>query len=410
MIELVRLRRRPTYDGRGFYFFLDYKDLDGERKRVSLGHRNKRKAEKQRMEKEYELRMGYVDPDSMKLSDFLEDSLRRTGDQIRESTRRDYRSAMRDFISIVGDIDYRKVRFAHGEEFCQKCLDGGNTAATVAKKLREVKHFFELAVHRRQVDENPLKYIRAPRWTEGKVITYTEDECRRLFLAVNDEQNRNTVNWGLLILTALETGMRKSELLNLTWRDIDFSRQLVEVNPKKDTKETWPWFIKDVDRRELPLTDEAVSVMACHQESQPEGHPYVFVPPARYRCIQQLRREGRWTYSDSRLKVLNNFRERFVTLLRRANISDKTFHDLRRTALSNWLAGGISEHEVMRLAGHADFATTHKFYLAIADDLLDRAREVTSGRKLAQIWHKCVSDVTHKKGCQTQMPDSQQVM
>ena len=129
--------------------------------------------------------------------------------------------------------------------------------------------------------------------------------------------------------------MRKSELLNLTWRDIDFSKQLAEVNPKKNTKETWPWFIKDVDRRELPLTDDAVSMMACHQESQSEGYPYVFVPPARYRCIQQLRRKGRWTYSDSRLKVLNNFRERFQTFLRRANVSDKTFHDLRRTALSN---------------------------------------------------------------------------
>ena len=45
----------------------------------------------------------------------------------------------------------------------------------------------------------------------------------------------------------------------------------------------------------------------------------------------------------------------------------------------------VSEHEVMRLAGHADFATTHRFYLAIADDLLDRACEVTSGRKLAQM-------------------------
>ena len=194
MIELVRLRRRPTYDGQGFYFFLDYKGLDGKRKRVSLGHRNKRRAEKQRLEKEHELQMVYVDPHSMRLSEFLEDSSRRTGDQIRESTRRDYRAAMKDFISVIGDIDYRKVRLAHGEEFCQKCLDGGNTPATVAKKLREVKHFFELAVYRRQLDENPLKYIRIPRWTEGKVITYTGDECRRLFLAVNNEQNRNTVN------------------------------------------------------------------------------------------------------------------------------------------------------------------------------------------------------------------------
>ena len=68
-----------------------------------------------------------------------------------------------------------------------------------------------------------------------------------------------------------------------------------------------------------------------------------------------------------------------------------------------------STHDAMRQAGHADLATTHKFYLATADDLLDRAREVTSGRKLAQMWHKCISDVTKQKSCQAQVFDSQEL-
>jgi len=55
-----------------------------------------------------------------------------------------------------------------------------------------------------------------------------------------------------------------------------------------------------------------------------------------------------------------------------------TFHDLRKTAISNWFAEGLKEYEVMTLAGHADFKTTHKFYLAIADDLKDRARQATA--------------------------------
>jgi hypothetical protein len=43
-----------------------------------------------------------------------------------------------------------------------------------------------------------------------------------------------------------------------------------------------------------------------------------------------------------------------------------------------WFANGMSEFEVMRLAGHSDFATTHQFYLAVADDLIDRARVATA--------------------------------
>lgn len=64
------------------------------------------------------------------------------------------------------------------------------------------------------------------------------------------------------------------------------------------------------------------------------------------------------------------------------------FHDLRNTALTNWFRNGMSEHDVMRLAGHASFETTHKFYLAVADDLVDRARVATAagvGQNLRRI-------------------------
>jgi len=43
----------------------------------------------------------------------------------------------------------------------------------------------------------------------------------------------------------------------------------------------------------------------------------------------------------------------------------------------------------MKLAGHSDFETTHKYYLAVAGDLLDRAREVTAktlSKNLACTW------------------------
>ena len=43
-----------------------------------------------------------------------------------------------------------------------------------------------------------------------------------------------------------------------------------------------------------------------------------------------------------------------------------------------WFANGMSEHDVMVLAGHASFATTHEFYLAVADDLIHRARAATA--------------------------------
>jgi hypothetical protein len=64
---------------------------------------------------------------------------------------------------------------------------------------------------------------------------------------------------------------------------------------------------------------------------------------------------------------------------------------LRNTAITDWFANDdMSEYDVMTLAGHSSFATTHDFYLAVADDLVDRARvaaEQGVGKDLARICH-----------------------
>ena len=94
--------------------------------------------------------------------------------------------------------------------------------------------------------------------------TYSRDECSALIKAAWQYQQANdSIQWDLLIRTALCTGMRRGELLNTTWRDIDFERKLVEVSPKPDSSDTWQWDIKDTDRRKLPLTDQVTAMLAC---------------------------------------------------------------------------------------------------------------------------------------------------
>ena len=181
----------------------------------------------------------------------------------------------------------------------------------------------------------------------------------------------------MLIATALCTGMRRGELLNLTWIDIDFDRQIVDVSPKKDTKCVWEWQIKDTDRRMLPLTDELAQELANHQLAQPEGYPYVFIPPFRYNYIQSLRHQGKWSPRRGNYP-LNNFDRQFRSIRNHAGVAHGEFHDLRRTCLSNWFANGLKEFDVMRMAGHSSFETTRRFYLAIRRDLLDRTREAST--------------------------------
>ena len=383
MKQLVKLHKRPSRDGQRFTFFLRYEGEKGKRKWETLGHGDQRKAERQRAQKEKELRMGYIEPDSMRLRDFIEDSLARTGDQIRESTQVVVKVAMNDFIRTIGNIDFRSVTLAHGELYLQTCLDRGNTKGTVAKKLRHIKRLFTLAVNRKQLDENPLQHIAMPKSPKKKNNIYADVQCQRILKAAQEYtakwNPKTSVKWDLMITVALATAMRRAELLNCTWADVDFDAQNIEVNPKENTKDTWEWRIKDTDHRILPLTKEIVQMLVDHQAQQPEGYPYVFVPTARYDYIQNvLRPKGKWSLVDASMKIVNNLGRQFNKILRKAGIKKGTIQDIRRTAISMWFANGMSEHDVMTLAGHSSFATTHEFYLAVADDLVDSARVATA--------------------------------
>lgn len=78
-------------------------------------------------------------------------------------------------------------------------------------------------------------------------------------------------NW-----VALCTGMRRGELLNTAWWNIDFDRQTIDVSPQKDIDQAWEWHIKDTDRRTLPLTEQVLLLLTKHYEQQPEGYPLHF--------------------------------------------------------------------------------------------------------------------------------------
>ena len=164
------------------------------------------------------------------------DSLARTGGQIRESTREQYSSAMKDFIGVTGDKDLQRVSIQDGERYRQVCLDRGNRPSTVVKKLKEIKCIFETAVRRSQLDKNPLAHIKMPKYSTSEIHVFSEAECNRIARAAQDlvcqRKDEEVVRWDLLVLVGLCTGMRRGELLNCTWSDIDLAARTLTVSPK----------------------------------------------------------------------------------------------------------------------------------------------------------------------------------
>lgn len=247
-----------------------------------------------------------------------------------------------------------------------------------------------MAVERKQLDENLLRYVKVPEVPVQKIRIYTAAEMGHMLRTASELQNQSVLEWDLLITLALTTGVRRIELLNLVWSNIDFDEMIVEVSPKRNPNETWQWRIKDADRRFLPLTENVSQLLIGLQDRRPEGYPYVFVPPGRYDDIQrELRPKGKWILLSAKDNVINNFTREFKKILSKACADKGTFHDVRETAITNWFRQGLSEYDVMKPAGHSDFATTHRFYLAVADDLVARAREAITHRVSPRLLEKC---------------------
>ena len=368
--QLVRLWKRPSYDGKKFTFYFLYTDEQGRRRQKSLGHTDARKAERQRAQFERELVMGISEPTRITLSELLVDYLERTRTQIELSTAKAATYAMRDFIAAVGNIYADRITYKHCERFQQYSVDKGLSPSTVNTRIKLAKRIFSLAVKRHQLESNPFDGIRLLKVPQGLIRLLSEDEVGKLLKAAP-----NTM-WMTRVLLAKTAGLRKGEVLNITIADVDFDKGKIIAQPKQASGHTWRWVVKDKDRRELPLVDVAVQLLINIQMGLPEGQPYLLVPPARYRHLMKLEADGKLT-EEMRKCPDGNFGRNWQLICRKAGVTDVTFHDLRATCITEWLEQGMMPHEVQRLAGHASINTTMKYYVGIRESMLDRAREAS---------------------------------
>ena len=313
---------------------------------------------------------GRVEPESMRLSELLEDYMTRTQKQIEPSTAITMTYRMSDFIEAVGDIKAEAVTFQHCEGFQAYCFDKGLGASSVNSHLKAVSRIFSLAVKRGQLAENPFKGYSLLKVPQRIVRVLSEDEVQRLLRAAE------TPLWKARILLAKTAGLRRGEVLNLTWNDIDFAQGKVIVQPKADTTHTWRWVVKDKERRELPLVDEVADLLTELQVALPDGQPYLLLPPDRYRHLMELKAQGKLIDRVAKCPD-GNPRRNWLVICSRAGVEGATFQDLRATCITEWFEQGLMPHEVQKLAGHSSIETTMKYYVGYRQGLIDRARDAS---------------------------------
>jgi integrase len=139
-----------------------------------------------------------------------------------------------------------------------------------------------------------------------------------------------------LVLLAISTGLRKGELLALTWKDIDLDREALRVMKSKNG-----------DKRSVPLVGKALELVKEIFVKRPQNSEFVF---ARTDGQAAMELKKHWDKAVKEAKI-DNFR----------------FHDLRHTSATYLLESGATQLEVSAILGHRDIQMV-KRYAHLADN------------------------------------------
>jgi integrase len=198
--------------------------------------------------------------------------------------------------------------------------------ATVNREMALLRRMLNVAVREGWLTRNPFN--------AGEPLIVPADECRRERILTREEEERllaecagRRAHLRPLVVCALDTGMRRGELLKLLWQEVDFEEGVIHVRAF-NTKTMRARLVAMSARVESGLRE------LFGRAADPAGPVFGGVKEVK---------------------------KGFDTARRRAGLSDVRFHDLRHTAATRLVGGHIPLSEVGRVLGHTQPSTTYRY-------------------------------------------------
>jgi integrase len=196
--------------------------------------------------------------------------------------------------------------------------------ATVNRDLSVLRHILYWAVDEQLLEGNPLARLKMARErrTKRQVLSLAEEQ--RLLPAASPHLRA-------MIITALDTGMRRGEITSQRWEDVDLDRGLLYVTRSKTP---------DGEAREIPLTKRLFALLS--ESRKDEG--IVF------------------DYQGQQVRILKTA---WKTALKKGGVRHVRFHDLRHTFNTRLMEAGVLQEIRMALMGHSAGSKVHATYTHI---------------------------------------------
>lgn len=198
---------------------------------------------------------------------------------------------------------------------------------TVNRELEVMRRMLNIASRNGWIRQNPLDAgdtLIAPGDERKRERILTREEEVRLIAACTDKRDHLRP----IVICALDTGMRRGEILKLVPSDIDFENRIITVRA---------FNTKTMRERVVAMTERLARELERLCKAFPEGVDFPL------------------------FGVVSDFRKSFNSACKLAGFSDVRFHDLRHTHATRLVAAHLPLSEVGRALGHTQANTTFRY-------------------------------------------------
>lgn len=308
-------------------------------------------------------------PSRLSLAEFRKYATESLEGDLKPATIASYDLAIRQLEQVLGaDFPLAEVSVQHVIWLKQAMTTRECSPSSVRTTLASLKTLFNRARTWKMVSENPFSQQPLPRQRSRSKRIFTPAEIDALIDAAPCQW------WKAFILLAVTSGLRRQELLHLTWNDLDLEDGMVHVTPKRagdflSNNETFPileWSAKNHQSRSVPIPTRTVESLKTLRE-QSDGSRYVFLDLVRLRSIGQRQQAGtmrrRFDVSNNLIRDFHVIQRRAAQAIGQADWILGSLHDLRKT-FGTGAANVVPMHVLKQLLGHRDITTTAEYYLA----------------------------------------------
>ena len=344
----VFLRKRS----KNYIVYLEYFDKEtNKRKQKNMGsYPLKRDANKRLNEVKEEIyKEELLLPNEMILQDFLLDFLEKYKMNLSITTYNCYmRICKKYIIPLLGDIKLCDIRPIHIQNYVVDLLDL-LTPQTIKVHLNILNLALKRAYRLKLIKENVVQFVEVPKNKKYKNEIYNAEDMKKLL-----EKSRET-SLELPIILASGLGLRISEILGLTWNNIDFNDFTITID-KITVRDKGQVILKE------PKTESSIRTI-----SAPKEIILILKQLKKDRLAAKLRGEKshrELIFYDKNLNPIAQdvLSKKFRYFLQENNLKHIRFHDLRHSHVTMLIDAKVPIKVISERVGHSNVNTTLNIY------------------------------------------------